>query len=130
MPEFLRDEILDFLFAETEVHGLDDELLDGGADLGAAGVDFQVGRLVRNVGADTSSGLQKAVTLEELIDFRDGEWIDLKLCGEFTNRRKLLSIRHLTREDALLELLLELHVDGHSAVVIQEKHRCVSEVIH
>ena len=122
LPELLGEEGLDFCFAKAEVEGLHDELLQGRADLMAACVQFQAGRLMRDEGADPASGFDKAFFFQNLVDLGDGQGIDMQFRGEFAHGGELCPICKLSREDTLLKLLLQLQVKGDAAVGVEEEH--------
>ena len=125
MLEFFGKERLDFLLAETEVEGLDDELLDGGADLLAAGVHSQGGCLMGDETADAAAGLDEAVAFEVLVDLYDRERIDVEIGGELADGGERCAIGELAGEDALLNLLLELQVERDAAAGVEEEHGVV-----
>ena len=122
LAKFFGKKGLDFLFTEAEMHGLGHELLQRRANLAAAGIDPQCGRLMRDVGAKTAFRFDEAFPLQNLIDLGDRERIDSQLSGEVAHRGKLLSMEELARENALLNLHLQLHVEWDSAVGVQEIH--------
>jgi hypothetical protein len=95
---------------------LRDQLLHRGADLRAAGVDSKARRLVADVGPHTPFRFDEPFSLKILVNLRDGEEVDVKLGGKLANRGQLRPALNLTREDALLKLLLQLHVKGDAAV--------------
>ena len=49
----------------------------------------------------------------------------MQFCGKLAHRGELLPIGKLARENALLDLLLELQVQGNTAVGVEEKHSVV-----
>lgn len=91
--EFFGEEGVKFLLVKAKVEGLDDELLEGWGDLAAAGVELEGGRLVGDEGADAAARFDKAFALKVLVDFADGQGIDLQLGGEFTDGGELGAIR-------------------------------------
>jgi hypothetical protein len=122
LSKFIGKERLDFLFPEAEMEGFNDESLHGGTDLGAARVDPEAGRLVGDIGADAAFGFDEVVPFEELINFCDGERVDVELGGKVADGGKLGSVGELSRENALLELVLQLHIKGDAAVGVEEEH--------
>ena len=122
LAEFFRDEGLDFLFGEAEVEGFDDELVEGGGEVVAAGVHFEGGRLMGDVGADATTGFEEAVFFEVLVNFDDREGIDVKLGGKVADGGELGAVGEPSGEDALLELLLELQVKRDAAGGVEKEH--------
>jgi len=49
----------------------------------------------------------------------------MQLCGKLAYRWELRPVAKLARENALLELLLELQVQGNPAIGVKEKHSVV-----
>ena len=101
---------------------LGDELVHGGANLLAAGVHLQDGRPWGDIGADPAPRLDEAVALEELVDLGCGERVYVKLGGKVADRGKQGAVLKLPGKDALADLLLELDVEGDSAVGVEEEH--------
>jgi len=64
------------------MHGVGDELVEGGADLAAAGVDFEGGRLAGDVGAEAAPGFDEAFAFEDPVDLGDGEGVEAELGGD------------------------------------------------
>ena len=115
MAEFLGKECLSLLLAETKVERLDDELLHRRGDLPPPCVDQQRGRLVGDEAADAAPGFDETLALEVLVNFDDCKGIDVEIGGELANGRERGAIRDLTRENALLKLLLKLEVERDAA---------------
>jgi hypothetical protein len=122
LAEFFGDEGMDFLFGEAEVEGFDDKLVEGGGEVAAAGVDFEGGRLMGDVGADAALCLDETFFLEVLVNFDDGEGVDVKLSGEVADGGELGAMGECPGEDALLELLLELQVKRDAAGGVEKEH--------
>jgi len=125
LEKFFGEQGLDFLLAEAEVEGLDDELLNGRADLAAAGVHPEGGRLMGDEAADAAAGFDKAGFFEILVHFDDGERVDVELCRELADGRERSAVRELAGKDALLKLLLKLQVKRDTAGGVEEKHAVV-----
>src|ERR1700677_1942700 len=60
VAELFGQESLDFFFAEAEMQGFSNELVEGGPDLAAARFDLERGRLMGHIGAETAPGFDKA----------------------------------------------------------------------
>jgi len=116
---------LDFLFSQAEVKGFHDELLHGWADLQAARVNSKANRLMANVSSDAALCFDETLPFKNLVDLADREEIDVELGGKLADRRELRPVLQLPGEDTLLELMLQLHIEGNAAVGIQEKHGVV-----
>ena len=119
LTKLFSDQGLDFFFAKAEVHGLGYELFDGRTDLSSPGFNLERGRLMGDIGAKAAPGLHEIFTLQDLINLGDGQGIDSQFRGKIAHGRELRAIRDLSSQDALLELLLKLHVERNSAVGIQ-----------
>jgi len=122
LAEFFRKEGLHIFFIQAKMEGRGDELLDGRVELDAAGFDLQRGSLVGNVGTDASLGFDKTLAFQNLVNFADGQRVNVQLGGKFADGRKLRPVRQLPGKDTLLELLLQLHVEGDAAVGVKEEH--------
>jgi hypothetical protein len=125
--KFIGEKSPDLFFSQAEMKGFGDELFDGGINLAATGLYFESGRLMGDVGALAAPGFDEAVPFEDLVDLGDGEGVDAELGREVADRRQLGTLRKLSREDAVLELLLQLHVEGDAAVGVKEKHGVVEQ---
>jgi hypothetical protein len=123
--EFLGKEGLDFLLAEAEVERLDDKLLDGRAELAAAGIHAQGGCLMGDEGADAAPGLDETLALEVLVYLHYRERIDVKIRRELADGRERGAVGKLAGENALLNLLLELQVERDAAVGVEDEHGVV-----
>lgn len=71
-----------------------------------------------NVSADSAFRFDKSFSLENLIDFRDSKKVDVEFGGKLANRRELRPVFKLSRKYALLELVLQLHIQRHAAIWI------------
>ena len=125
LTKFFGQQGLDFVLIEAEMKGLGDELVQCRTELLAARIDLQRRRLVRDESAEAPARFDKALALQDLIDLHDGEGIDLHLRRKLADGRELLPVVQLAGEDALLELLLQLHVKGDAALGVKEKHGVV-----
>ena len=100
------------------MHRFGDELVERGTDLAAARVDLERGRLMRDIGAEAAPGLNKSFPFENLVNLGYGERIDPQFRGEVAHGGELFATEKLARQNALLQLLLKLDVERHSAVGI------------
>ena len=123
--KFFGDKGRNFIFVEAEVKGFHDELLQSRADLTAAGLQFEGGRLMRDIGSDAPFGFDKTFFFQILVNFGDCQEIDVEFRREFADRRELHPVEKLAGKDALLKLLLELQVKRHAAVGIEQEHSVV-----
>jgi hypothetical protein len=122
VAKFFGEKGLDFLFAEAEMQGFGDELVEGGTDLAAACFDLEGRRLMGNIGAETAPRFDETLPFENLVDLGNGEGIDAQFRGEVAHGRELFTVEKLAREDALLELLLQLHVERDAAGGVEKVH--------
>jgi len=76
-------------------------------------------------GADPAFGFHKPFLFQNLIDLGNCQGIEMQLCGKLAYRWELRPVAKLARENALLELLLELQVQGNPAIGVKEKHSVV-----
>jgi hypothetical protein len=78
-----------------------------------------------NVSADSTFRFDETFPFKNLVDFGDGKGVDVEIGGKFAHRRELRPVLKLSRKDALLELMLQLHIKRDAAVGIKEKHSVV-----
>ena len=75
-----------------------------------------------DVGAESAFGFDEAFPFQRLVDLDDGEGIDVELRREITHGGELRTVEKLAGKDALLELLLQLHIKGDAAGGVEEEH--------
>ena len=122
LAESLGKKGLDLALAQPEVGCLGDELVHGRAYMLAAGVHLEDRRPGGDKGSYPAPRLDEAVPLEELVDLGRGERVYVELGGEVANGGKRSPMLKLPRQYALPDLLLELNVEGDSAVGVEEEH--------
>jgi len=127
--KFFGNERQDFLFPEAEVQRFHYELLHSRTNLAATRLHFERGRLMRDIGAESSPRFDKTAAFQVLIDFGDGQRVDAQFRRELASRRELHAVRKLARKDALLDLLLQLQIKRHAAIGVEQKHSVVVNYI-
>jgi len=127
MTEFFGKKGLDFFLGQAKVHRFGDELVDGWADLPAARLDPERGSLMADIRAQPAPGLDETFALEYLVDLGDRERIDPELRGKIAHGGELCAVPELPRENALLELLLQLHVERNAAGGVEKIHGVIRQ---
>ena len=122
LAKFIGEKGLDFALGKAEMKRLGHELLHSRLNLPPARLQPQRRRLVRHVGAEAAPRLHKPVTFEQLVDLAHGEGIEPQLRGEIAHGGQLLPVGQLAGQDALLHLLLQLHIKWHAAGGVEQIH--------